>query len=420
MTPDEPDNRRVGTPLIPQRPYLHTQDSPSALRPSTQDAAAQLVRDQINSIYEQDTSSSVSAPATGPQNPTAPTQADLAVTNPYRRTHTANPQPQAEQWKQYHSAWQSYYQKYYERYYVGKVHEAYKTLSTHAKQTTPEQADTTTAPAQPDPVSSTIGKDEALRDLRQMLRRRITETATKARHSRHFVPITAALAVVVLFSFLQYNRILIANVQAYMMPGNIDPQNIIVDPNIQENVGPDAKLIIPKINVDVPAVYGVGNDYDSQMNAMSQGVAHFCIPGACSTPGQIGNTVLSGHSSNDILDSGDYKFIFAQLDKLDTGDTIYANYQGKRYTYTITKKEVVLPTEVDKLIYPTSKPVLTLITCTPLGTALKRLLVTAEQVSPDPATTASAAPTAPADSSASAGMPGNSPTFFQRIFGGGN
>lgn len=423
MQPDEPDNRRVGTPLIPQRPYLHTQDSPAPARQSTQDAAAQLVRDQINSIYEQTSSS---APGTPQQVPITP-QPELTVANPYKRTHTDTPQPQAEQWKQYHSAWQSYYQKYYERYYVGKVHEAYKTLASHSKQPVAASTSQTATPqlSSTDTRSTTssaptVGKDEALRDLRQQLRQRITATATKARRSRHFVPITAALAVVVLFSFLQYNRILIANVQAYMMPGNIDPQNIIVDPNVQENVGPDAKLIIPKINVDVPAIYGIGNDYDSQMDAMSKGVAHFCIPGACSTPGQIGNTVLSGHSSNDILDSGDYKFIFAQLDKLDTGDTIYANYQGKRYTYTVTKKEVVLPTEVNKLVYPTDKPVLTLITCTPLGTALKRLLITAEQVSPDPSTTATAAPAAPASSGASAGMPGNSPTFFQRVFGGGN
>jgi len=94
---------------------------------------------------------------------------------------------------------------------------------------------------------------------------------------------------------------------------------------------------------------------------------------------------------------------------------IYINYEGKRYSYTVTKKEVVKPTEVQKLIYPTEKPVLTLITCTPLGTALNRLLVTAEQVSPDP----SAAQPAPAGSSSSSSteMPGNSPTFLERIFG---
>lgn len=91
------------------------------------------------------------------------------------------------------------------------------------------------------------------------------------------------------------------------------------------------------------------------------------IPGASSHPGQVGNTVLSGHSSNDVFAAGDYKFIFMQLDKLEIGDTIYANYEGVRYTYIVTGKEEVLPSQVDKLIYPTDKPVMTLITCTPLA-----------------------------------------------------
>lgn len=62
---------------------------------------------------------------------------------------------------------------------------------------------------------------------------------------------------------------------------------------------------------------------------------------------------------------------------------------------------------------------MTLITCTPLGTALNRLLVTAEQVSPSPSE-AKPAPNAPSANQQSATMPGNSPTFIERVFGGGN
>ena len=50
------DTRRVGTPLIPQRSLLHTPtERPQAERASAQQAAAQIVRDQINSIYDTDT-----------------------------------------------------------------------------------------------------------------------------------------------------------------------------------------------------------------------------------------------------------------------------------------------------------------------------------------------------------------------------
>jgi len=149
---------------------------------------------------------------------------------------------------------------------------------------------------------------------------------------------------------------------------------------------------------------------------MEKGVAHFAIPGANSHPGEIGNTALAGHSSNDIFDTGDYKFIFVQLEKLTVGDTIYANYEGKRYTYVVTRTETVRPTDVNKLIYPTDKPVMTLITCTPIGTALNRFLVTAEQVSPDP-TQAAAAPQSETTEADTTNIPGNSPTLLERLFG---
>jgi len=334
--------------------------------------------------------------------------------NPYDRTHTNAISVEADQWKQYHSAWQEYYQKYYERYYIGQVHQARQALE---KQVATSHEDHTSASQPATDHHEALSRDEAIYDLRSKLKGKIQDNAKKVRESRHFIPITAAICVMLVFLFLQYNRVLFANVQAYISPGNIDPANIIVNPSTDVAVSGDPKLIIPKINVDVPVNYNVTPDYDSQMKAMENGVAYFGIPGANSKPGQVGNTVLSGHSSNDIIDQGDYKFIFARLDQLTNGDTIYVNYQGKRYSYTVTRKEVVKPTEVNRLVYKTDKPILTLITCTPLGTSLNRLLVTAEQVSPDPKT-ATAAPSSSSGSSA-ASIPGNSPTFVQRIFGGG-
>ena len=410
---------RFPSPRVPQR------DSSSYSPPKTpqtsnqSQAAANIVRDKLENIYEKvaedhhkGTEEANQQPATQSSQPAAviPKQQDLKIDNPYQRTHTSSPQPQAEQWKQYHTAWQNYYQKYYERYYVGKVQEATSKIDTGA--TEDSRRDT----SQPDNrTEAERQQDDAIYELRRKLREKVSKSAKKVRSSHHFVPIAAALVVVVVFVFLQYNRVLISNVKAYVSPGSIDPQNIVIDPTASIEVGPEPELIIPKINVDVPVVYGVGPDNTSQMRAMERGVAHFSIPGANSTPGQIGNTVISGHSSNDLFDAGDYKFIFAQLDKLTTGDMIYANYEGTRYSYTVTKKEVVMPTEVDKLIYPTDKPVLTLITCTPLGTAEKRLLVTAEQVSPDPT---KARPSSGEESGSGANfMPSNSPTLTQRIFG---
>ncbi len=342
--------------------------------------------------------------------------------NPYERTHSEHPQPQADQWKAYHSAWQNYYQQYYAAYYEHQKSQQQALQGVTAKQEEPKQQATGaqgyfSAHTDLDETAEDLSKDQALYELRQKLLGKVKHQAKKIRGSKHFIPIAASVAVILVFVFLQYNRVLFAAVNAYVSPGSIDPQNIVIDPTGAAEVSEDPRLIIPKINVDVPAVYGIGPDYDSQMAAMEKGVAHFSIAGANSRPGEIGNTVLSGHSSNDLFDPGEYKFIFAQLDKLNEGDTIYANYEGTRYTYVVTKKEVVMPTEVSKLVYPTNKPVMTLITCTPLGTSEKRLLVTAEQVSPDPAKAAPAPSGSGQASSSDAAIPGNSPTLLERLFG---
>lgn len=360
---------------------------------ANQAAAANVIRTHIDAIYSKDSQ----APGASDTEPQA------AEPSVYDRTHAPAHNVTNDKWQEYHSAWQNYYQQYYQRYYQASP--------------SPQQSYFSSQPADDTPIiDEPLDQDEAMLELRQKLVGKVQSSAKKIRKSRHFVPIVAAILVVLIFAFLQYNRVLYAWVNAYVSPGNISVQNIVIDPSANINVGPEPRLIIPKINVDVPVVYGVGNDHDSQMKAMEKGVAHFSIPGASSRPGEIGNTVISGHSSNDLFDIGDYKFIFAQLERLEVGDTFYTHYEGVRYTYVITKKEVVKPTDVQKLIYPTTKPVMTLITCTPLGTALNRLLVTAEQVSPDPI---SANPAPEGSGSADdVEMPGNSPTLLERLFGG--
>lgn len=412
MRPNEDQNSgRVGTPQTAARSYVHT---PPSRDPQyrQQQAAADIIRSQLDSIYSDNTAQ----PAENPKPATQPVPSqtrntdDLTDVNPYQRTHTPQTSIQPEQWKEYHSAWQDYYRRYYEGYYT-------KQIAAAQAPTLKEVIGSGKIEPTDKPVRKTgpMTRTEAMQELRGKLLSQVEKSAKKARKSRHFVPVVAALGIVFIFAFLQYNQLLIANVKAYITPGSIDPQNIIVDPASTVSVGPDPRLIIPKINVDTPVFYDIPTDKASQDAAMENGVAHFAIPGASSKPGQIGNTVLSGHSSNDVFAAGDYKFIFMQLEKLEIGDTIYANYEGKRYTYVVTKKEEVLPSQVDRLIYETNKPVMTLITCTPLGTALRRLLVTAEQVYPTsdfkPAPTTS-------NGSTEATMPGQGqPTVIERIFG---
>lgn len=345
----------------------------------TQQAAANILRSKIDAIYDSGTS-----------------------LDPYNKTHTKI-RPESSQLEQYHSAWQNYYNKYYEGYYSHKS----ASSSSHDGYFTGNDK----------PVDSNepITEKKAMDEIRDKLLSTVSHSAEKVRKSRHFMPLLAGFVVVLLFLLVQYNGLIMSKVLAYISPGNIDVQNIVIDPSTEISVNPDPRLIIPKINVDVPVMYDISNEHSSLMNAMENGVAHFAVPGASSHPGQVGNTVISGHSTNDLLSSGDYKFIFVQLEKLVVGDIIYANYQSKRYTYIVTETKVVGPNDVDSLIDPTDKPLLTLITCVPIGTAKNRLLVVAEQVSPDPATSAEAPEKNSIDKIDK--IPGIRPTLIEWMFG---
>lgn len=341
--------------------------------PSDREAAANIVRTQVENILNEE-------------------QKAAEPKNPYLKTYQNSETPMAPDIETYHSAWQDYYQKYYEGYYK---HHTDKKLE-NDQQTIAEDT-----------------KEDKVKRIRLDVKNKMRSGAKKVHRNRFFKPIVIGLSVMLIVLLLQYYRIIQANIYAFVSPGAINPQNIVINPLSDYTVSSDPKLIIPKINVDVPVIYDIGNDYNSLMTAMNKGVAHFAIPGASAHPGEKGNTVLSGHSSNGIFDSNDYKFIFVNLDKLEKGDVIYVHYKGVRYTYAVSSKEVVEPTDVNKLVQGTEKPILTLLTCTPIGTARYRLLVIADQVSPDP----NKAPTSTTTTNQSTEMPGNSPTFFEWLFG---
>ena len=393
MQPNDPQDDRSLT--VPSR------DDQPVVTPG-RDAATQLMRDQIDKIYADDgAANEQQAPA---KRVHFQTHSDQKA-----RDAAAND----EQLKHYHSAWQQYYQQYYERYYLSQLQNRAKPPSDTKRVKTDVGADTIDPAAQED---KPLTREEAVHDIRDQLLGKVKHHGRSVRKSRHFMPLVSAVLVGLIFLLLQYNRIMIAQVKAYVSPGAISPQNIVIDPMTSTKVGPEPKLIIPKINVEAPVVYGLGSLADGPVQkALKDGVVHYPIPGADSLPGQKGNTVILGHSSNDVFDDGAYKFIFVQLEKLQPGDTFYINYDSVRYTYRIKEKKVILPTEVSSLVVQSDKPMATLVTCVPIGTALKRLVVFAEQISPDPAgasTHQSAPGQKPVD------LPGNSPTLFERLFGG--
>jgi len=324
---------------------------------------------------------------------------------------TTAPRISNEEWKKYHSAWQNYYQKYYSEYYSNAARQYVAKEKLKAERRQSEQAE---ALKEISTKAVHDSKDPAVATtlLRERIREKASDSAIKIRHRKKIAPIFAGLFVVLLVLFLQYNRLIFAPIAAYVSPGEAPASEIFaVDPSVAVAVSPDPRLIIPKLNIDVPVHFGIS--VDDVNDAMNNGVAHYRINGASAFPGEIGNTVITGHSAGDIYSNNQYKFIFSGLERLEVGDLIYVNYNSTRYTYRMTRQEIIEPTNVSALIYDTDKPILTLITCTPLGTSKYRLLVIAEQISPTYNGQTMTTPEEPAEEK---NLPANEPSFFEGIW----
>jgi len=288
---------------------------------------------------------------------------------------------QAPDWQKYHSDWQNYYQKYYSEYYAKA---AQKYLENKKSKLSIQTASANSAYLSQDSIARTEASAKQVEvSLRERIREKANSSFKLSKRHKQFVPIFAGVFSVLFVLFLQYNRLIFAPIMAYIAPGNTKDTGITaIDPTVSEAPTADPRLLIPKLNVDVPVFFNISNDTATINNAMNHGVAQFKIPGADAMPGQIGNLVISGHSAGDIYSNNQYKFIFSGLERLVDGDLIYVNYNSVRYTYKVYKRETVEPTNVAALVYKVDKPILTLITCTPLGSDRYRLLVMAEQINP--------------------------------------
>ena len=213
--------------------------------------------------------------------------------------------------------------------------------------------------------------------------------------------------LVLLFSF--FNEVIIAPL---IQPGGKASATPIILST--DGVAPTAEpqVIIPKISVQLPVVYGLPSiEEDQVQKSLESGVIHY--PNTA-VPGQQGNAAFFGHSSNNIFNKGKYKFAFVLLHELVPGDIFYLTHNQKVYAYRVYEKKVVDPEDVWILgNAPGKVSTAALITCDPPGTSLRRLVVWGEQISPDPSTNASApVPTAnqPAE------LPSEGPTLWGRLW----
>jgi len=96
-------------------------------------------------------------------------------------------------------------------------------------------------------------------------------------------------------------------------------------------------------------------------------------------PGQLGNTVIFGHSVlPQFFNPKNYLTIFSTLYKLKQGDEIIIQYDRLDYKYVVEEMFEVKPTNLSVLEQRFDDKTLTLITCSPPGTYLRRLIIKAK------------------------------------------
>ncbi len=144
-------------------------------------------------------------------------------------------------------------------------------------------------------------------------------------------------------------------------------------------VDPNFDIIIPKIGANSRIIPNVNaaNEAD-YLAALKKGVAHTA---GTAFPGEGGHIYLFAHSTDYFWNVTAYNAVFYLLYKLKNGDEVDLFYKGQRYVYKVIGQAIVDPSEIQYMTRKTNREFLTLQTCWPPGTTLKRLLVFAVRVS---------------------------------------
>jgi LPXTG-site transpeptidase (sortase) family protein len=152
------------------------------------------------------------------------------------------------------------------------------------------------------------------------------------------------------------------------------------DPDAPGDAKPKIDIALDKINVVAPVILSQSEDENALLEDLKGGVIHYPKTAA---PGQAGNMVVSGHSSNYIWVKGAYNYIFKDLNSLSPGDIVDVKVVQKNgraivYHYKINNFKKIVAPDDPSIFENTDAPTLTLSTCWPLGTNFRRLVVKAD------------------------------------------
>lgn len=143
-------------------------------------------------------------------------------------------------------------------------------------------------------------------------------------------------------------------------PASAGPPKIAPPAKAPRQGQPVGILRIPSIGLDQVVVEGVSE------TDLTRGPGHY--PGT-PLPGAAGNTAIAGHRTT-------WGHPFYSLDAVRAGTPVYlTTFQGS-FTYTATSLTVVSPGDTE-VLQATTRPSLTLTTCTPRYSAAQRLILRA-------------------------------------------
>lgn len=254
----------------------------------------------------------------------------------------------------------------------------------------------------------------SVQEVKSQLTNKIHSRTKKQSHSHFrslFFGLSMGTITVFILLFGLFNERIIA---PFITPSRtVSDTPIIADSSTASNRG--SRIIIPKINVDIPVVFDQPSiEEDAIQKSLEDGVVHYATT---PEPGEIGNGVIFGHSSNNLLNPGKYKFAFVLLNRLQAGDTFMIEHDGDRYVYRIYDSEVVAPTNLGVLNKAERPSTFSLITCDPPGTIQNRLVVKGEQISPDPSLNIASERSESVASEQLEEIPSAPPSLWQRFIG---
>lgn len=202
------------------------------------------------------------------------------------------------------------------------------------------------------------------------------KSPTRIKRPHIIIRVFSNLFLILFFSSLVFAVI---NLPAYLLIYRFktNPQSVsqaAIPKEIEVNQLGDNSLIIPKIGVKTPI------NWDTRpgdvMAVLGEKIAHLAGSGK---PGEGENVFITGHSSNYWWREGSINTVFALLPELQEGDEILVTSNGKIFRYKVSEKLEVSPKKTGDYFISSSEQ-LTLMTCVPVGTNLRRLLVIAKPV----------------------------------------